>query len=300
MSHDSGSLRSIFLALGANLVIAIIKLAAALATGSGSMMAEAVHSFADTGNQCLLLLGMKRARKPPSPDYPLGWGKATYFWSFIVAVMLFSLGGLFSVYEGIHKLGAREPLDRPWLALVILGASIVLEGISFVGCLREIDKVRCGKSITRWFRESRRSELIVVFGEDLAALVGLGLASVAVILTMVTKDPLYDALGSMAIGTLLILVALAVGREIKSLLIGESVDPRTRDEMRSFVAGEEGVRRVIDMITLQLGPDVMVAVKAEMEAADAREMIDAINAVEKRIKERFPEVRWVFFEPDVE
>ncbi len=300
MSHDSGSMRSILLALFANLTIAAIKLTAAILTGSGSMMAEAVHSFADTGNQLLLLLGMKRARRPASIEYPLGYGRATYFWSFIVAVMLFSLGGLFSVYEGVHKLSSKEPLERPWLALIILGVSILLETISFAGCVREVNKVRGSRSLARWFKESRQSELLVVFGEDLAALVGLTLAAIAVVLAWVTGNPLFDALGSMAIGVLLILVALAVGKEVKSLLIGESVDAEIRDAMSAYLSEQPDVLQVIDMITVQMGPDVMVAVKARMKDMDSRQLVDTINRIERLFKDRFAQVKWLFFEPDNE
>ncbi len=300
MSHDSGSMRSILLALFANLTIAAIKLTAAILTGSGSMMAEAVHSFADTGNQLLLLLGMKRARRPASIEYPLGYGRATYFWSFIVAVMLFSLGGLFSVYEGVHKLSSKEPLERPWLALIILVVSILLETISFAGCVREVNKVRGSRSLARWFKESRQSELLVVFGEDLAALVGLTLAAIAVVLAWVTGNPLFDALGSMAIGVLLILVALAVGKEVKSLLIGESVDAEIRDAMSAYLSEQPDVLQVIDMITVQMGPDVMVAVKARMKDMDSRQLVDTINRIERLFKDRFAQVKWLFFEPDNE
>src|SRR2546430_9905642 len=168
MSARADSVRSILYALGANLAIAAAKTAAAIATGSSSMLAEAIHSYADSGNQGLLLWGMKQAKRPPSPDYPLGWGKAVFFWSFIVALVLFSLGGLFSLYEGWHKLEQPEPLSYPWAAVRVLAFGLVAETVSLRACLAEVNKLRGGKTLWRWFRETRQSELVVILGEDLA------------------------------------------------------------------------------------------------------------------------------------
>jgi len=176
MSHGADSVKSIIFALCANLAIAISKLIAAVVTGSSAMMAESVHSLADSGNQLLLLLGIKHAKRPPSPDYPLGFGKAVYFWSFIVALILFSMGGAYSIYEGIHKLHHPEPLSYPYVAVGVLLFSIAAESVSMWGCLREVNKELRGRSLGQWFRETRQSELLVVFGEDLAALLGLTLA----------------------------------------------------------------------------------------------------------------------------
>jgi len=221
------STRAIFFALGANLAIAAAKYVAAAITGSGSMLAEAVHSTADCGNQLLLLLGLRRARRPPSLDYPLGFGKETYFWSFVVALLLFTVGGLFSIYEGAHKLTAPEPLSAPILALGVLGFSIAMEAVSMAGALREVNKIRGGLGLWEWFRATRNSELVVVFGEDLAALAGLAFAFVAVLATALTGDPLYDALGSIAIGVLLVAVALAVAVRVGVgvLVAGGGPDP---------------------------------------------------------------------------
>lgn len=299
MAAKGNSTTAIFYALGANFAIFVTKLAAALVTGSSAMLAEAVHSLADCGNQGLLLVGMRRARKPPSPDFPLGFGKAIYFWSFLVALILFSAGGMFSLFEGWHKLHNPEPLKYAWVALLVLGFGIVAESFSMWGCLREVAKARDGRSLYRWFRESRQSELIVIFGEDLAALLGLTLAFLAVVLVMVTGDPRWDAIGTLGIGVLLIAVALFVGIEVKSLLIGQSVDPSVRDQIRQFVQDAPDVDRVLNVITLQLGDDVMVAVKAKMvSVAGADFLIKAINRTEASLRERFPEIRWCFFEPD--
>jgi cation diffusion facilitator family transporter len=264
------------------------------------MTAEAVHSLADCGNQGLLLLGMKSAKAPPSPDYPLGHGKAIYFWSFLVALLLFSVGGAFSIYEGVHKLQHPEPLNWPWIAVGVLAFGIVAESFSMWGCMREVNKARGTRSLWHWFRESRQSELIVIFGEDLAALLGLVFALGAVLLTMATGNPAFDAIGTLAIGVLLVVIAVFVAIEVKALLIGQSVDPEVREAIHAFINERPEVARVFNLITLQLGPDVMVSIKAEMSGdLSGRGLIDAINAVERDLKARFPEIRWSFFEPDV-
>jgi cation diffusion facilitator family transporter len=299
MSGHANSLRAIFLALGANFAIFIAKLVAAFITGSGAMLAEAVHSLADCGNQGLLLLGMRQDKRPPSPDYPLGWGRALYFWSFLVAILLFSVGGMFSIYEGVHKLTHPEPLKWAWLAVGVLAFSIVTEGISMHGCMQEVNKARDGRTIWQWFRETRASELLVIFGEDLAALIGLCLALLAVVLTMVTGNLFFDALGTIAIGVLLIVVAVAVAIEVKALLIGQGVEPKQRAAMVAFLEAHPEIDEVYNVLTLQMGTDVMVAIKAKMAAAPtARAMIEAINIVEADFKAEFKDVRWSFFEPD--
>ena len=301
MSHGADSTKSIIFALSANAAIALSKFVAAAMTGSGAMLAEAIHSLADTGNQGLLLIGLRHSRRPPSADFPLGYGKAIYVWSFLVALILFSVGGLFSLYEGIHKLSHPEPLKAPWWAIGVLVFAIAAESVSMWGCLREVAKARHGRSLWRWFRESRQSELLVVFGEDLAALIGLVLALVAVVATMLTGNPVYDSLGTVAIGTLLIVIAIFVAIEVKALLIGQGVDPMVDAEMRAWLNAQTEVASLLNLLTMQMGDRVMVAVKARMApmpSADA--LVDAINAVEARFRQQFPEVMWVFFEPDHE
>jgi len=293
------SLRTILYALGANLAIAAAKTAAAIATGSSAMLAEAIHSYADSGNQGLLLWGMRQAKRPPSPDYPLGWGKAVFFWSFIVALVLFSLGGLFSLYEGWHKLAHPEPIRFAWVAVGILVFGLIAETISLRACLHEVNKVRGERSLWRWFRESRQSELVVILGEDLAALLGLALALLAVLATMFTGNPAWDALGSMSIGAVLIVVAVGIGIEIKALLIGQSAEHATEAKLRDFLQRQAGVEKILRLITLQLGTSLMVAVKAKMAAETAAELVDAINRAEAATRAEFPEIQWLFFEPDV-
>ncbi|MGN6112712.1 MAG: cation diffusion facilitator family transporter [Luteimonas sp.] len=293
------STRAILFALGANFAIAVAKGVAAWFTHSSAMLAETVHSLADCGNQLLLLLGMRQAKKPASQEHPLGHGKAVYFWSFLVALMLFSVGGMFSLYEGIHKLQHPTPLKQWWWAAGVLVFGIVAEGISMRACLQEVAKVRGGRSLWRWFRGSRQSELVVIFGEDLAALLGLCFALAAVLLSVATGNPVWDAIGTVAIGALLMVVAVLVAIEVKAMLIGQSIDPHRQAQMRAFLESRPEVANVISLITLQLGSEVMVSVQARMrEASDAQALLLSINAVERAMKREFPEVRWSFFEPE--
>lgn len=300
MSGKADSVKTIFYALGANFLIFVAKFAAALFTRSGAMLAEAVHSLADCGNQVLLLWGVRQARKPPSPDYPLGHGREVYFWSFLVALMLFSVGGTYSLYEGLHKLDHPVALTRPWLAIGVLAFSIALETVSFRACLAEVSKVRDGRSYWRWFRESRNSELLVIFGEDLAALLGLVLALAAIVASMLSGDPRWDALGTIAIGGLLVLVAAFVAIEIKALLVGQGVDPAEHRAIYGWLNARPEVRGIFSLITMQMGEQVMVSVQAEMDFdLSGHELVAQINAIEKGLKQEFPQVRWLFFEPDV-
>jgi cation diffusion facilitator family transporter len=300
MSDHGSSARAILYAFIANLGIAISKLAAALYTSSGSMLAESIHSFADAGNQVLLFLGLKQSRRPPDAQHPLGYGKLSYFWSFIVALMLFSLGGLFSIYEGWHKLHEPEALNKPWVALAVLALAIVLETGSTIGCLREIKRLRKERSLRDWLRTTRNAELVVVLGEDIAALVGLVLAFGFVSLASVTGDVRYDAMGSITIGVVLICVSLFIALRIKGLIVGRSAEEDLQAGIRAEIAAQPGVEKLLNAITMQLGPQVMLAVKVKMTPGVAIEAaVENINHLEKRIKARFPEVAWCFVEPDV-
>jgi cation diffusion facilitator family transporter len=299
MSGTSGSVRAILYALGANIGIFIAKAVAAAITGSGAMLAEAVHSLADCGNQGLLLFGMKRAKRPPTPDYPLGYGKEVYFWSFLVALMLFSVGGAFSVYEGIHKMLQPEPIERPMIGVAVLAFSLALEWWSLRACLQEVNKTRGAQSWWRWFRDSRDSEMIVVFGEQLAALLGLAAALVAVGVTLYTGNPIYDAIGTLVIGLLLIVIAVFVAIEVKALLIGQSVSEEKRAAIRAYLQSRPEIHTLHNVITLQLGPDVMVSIKACLDPGlSGSEQVRQINEVEAGLRAGFPDVRWSFFEPD--
>ncbi len=294
------SLKSILFAFFANLSIAIAKGVAALFTGSSAMLAETVHSMADAGNQLLLILGLRQTSRAPTDEHPLGFGKSIYFWSFLVAVILFSIGGMYSLYEGVHKFMHPTEVKSPWIAVGVLIFAIVAESISMWGCMREVNKERHGRTLWRWFRESRTSALIVVFGEDIAALTGLVLALFAILATIATGDPMWDAMGTIVIGVLLLVIAVFIAIEIKALLIGQSVDPTKLNNMREFIESQPQVECVYNLLTMQFGPDAMVAVKARMvpQASDVA-LVKAINQTEAAFRERFGSVRWLFFEPDV-
>jgi cation diffusion facilitator family transporter len=299
MSEHGSSLRAILYAFLANLFIAITKSAAAAYTHSGSMMAEAIHSYADCGNQVLLFIGLKQGQRPPDKLHPLGHGRLTYFWSFIVALLLFSAGGLFSIYEGWHKLRAPEELHQAWVALLVLGISIVLETGSLIGCLREIAKVRRGRPLTKWVAQTRNAELVVVLGEDIAALVGLVLAFVFVSLAALTGDTRFDAAGSIMIGVVLILISAFIAGRIKRLLVGTSAEEDLEEAIKDLIGKDPEIVALYNAITQQLGPQVMLAAKIRMRPGISIEAaVASINALERRIRESFPEVGWCFIEPD--
>ena len=298
-NESSGSLAAIFWALGANTGIAIAKFAAAAYTGSGAMLAEAIHSVADAANQVLLLIGLRQAKDGVTEIHPLGTGRVVYFYAMMVALLLFLLGGAFSVVQGIQRLRHPEPVENALIALAVLGISIVLEAFSLRGAMREIRKTRGKRSFWRWFRETRQSELLVVAGEDIAALAGLSFAFIAVLASHATGNPIFDALGSIAVGVLLMIVALLVMREVKSLIVGESAEPEMRMQIRNHIEARPEVVSLISLITLQWGDAIVVAVQAQMKPQpSASALVDAINVVEESIQSRWPAVRWVFFEPD--
>lgn len=301
MSHQSASVKSIFFALLANLGIAITKTVAAVLTGSGAMLAEAIHSYADSGNQGLLFLGLKAAKKIPDSEHPLGYGKEIYFWSFIVALLLFSMGGLFSVYEGIHKISSHEGLKNPLIAVAVLSFSLILEAASLYGCITQINKLRHNMSLWAWYKNSRKSELVVVLGEDIAALLGLTFALISVVLSIITGNPVFDALGSIGIGVLLITISIFLAAKVKNLLIGQSADDETCTEIKNFLEARPEIDTILNLITLQLGPDIMVAVKAKMKKVNStEELVSRINACESDLRKKNPDIHWIFFEPDVE
>jgi len=301
MSSGHGSpAKAILYAFLANFGIAVTKGGAAIYTNSGSMLAEAIHSVADCLNQVLLFVGLKRAEKPPTSQHPLGYGKATYFWSFLVALMLFSMGGLFSIYEGWHKLRHPEEITKAWVALAVLGVAIVLETASLMGCLREIGKVRAGKPFGEWLRHTRGAELVVVLGEDIAALVGLVIAFAFVWLASATGDARYDAMGSIMIGVVLILVAVFIAVRISSLLLGKSAEPELRQAIDAFIAADPDIVQLYNSITSQLGPTVLLAAKIRMRSGlTIDEAAESINRLERELKAKFPNIGWCFIEPDV-
>ncbi len=296
---QASTMRAVLYALGANSGILIAKGVAAAVTGSSAMLAEAIHSAADCGNQVLLLFGMKDARRAPDARHPLGYGRAVYFWAFLVAVLLFTLGGMFSIYEGWHKLHQTEPISNAGIAIGVLLIAIVLEAFSLAGCVREIRKVSGTRTLWQFFRTSRNSELIVVLGEDIAALAGLAFALIAVVVAFVSGNPVYDAIGSIAVGVLLVVVAVLLSVEIKAMITGESAEAETEIAIRAFLKARPEVAEVYSLLTLQLGEGIMLAVKARMaESASAGALVDAIDRVEADLRTAFPAVQWCFFEPD--
>lgn len=300
MSGDS-STAHIIQSLVINLVIAAGKGVAAVVTGSGSMMAETLHSFADCGNQALLLLGVKSSRKPPSPTHPLGYGRVLYFWSFMVALLLFTGGGMFSIYESIHKLQHPEPVGDMRLALGILGFSLALEGWATYKNVQELNVRRKGRPFLRFLSDSKDSDLVVVFGENAAAVLGLFIALIAIGLSAYTGNGQWDAVGSLLIGGVLIGVALFLAREVQSLIVGEAADPEIAESVRSSVAEDARITGVLRLITVQQGPgEVILAMKLGFVLTmTVEEVSRAINELEDRIRARSPEVRWSFIEPDI-
>jgi cation diffusion facilitator family transporter len=297
MSQPNSS-TAIFYAFAANLGIAIAKTGAALWTGSGSLIAEAIHSYADCGNQVLLYIGMRRSAKKATSKHPMGYGRESYIWSMMVALILFSVGGVFSVYEGWLRYNEPHVVENAMTALIILGIAVAMEAFSLKGAITAIQEERGERSLWQWFKETHSSELMVVTGEDIAALAGLVVALVMLGLTLVTGDSHYDAMGSMLIGVLLIIVAAMIGREVHSLLIGETaVD--VRDNVQRLLLSQPCVVNIHNLWAINHGDGVMLAIKAElnpdMRVADAAL---AINDMEKQIKRENARVKWIFFEID--
>jgi len=299
-SSQGSTARAILYAFLANAGIAIAKTWAAWLTGSGSMLAEAIHSYADTANQVLLFLGLKQSLKPPDAEHPLGYGMLSYFWSFVVAMLLFSVGGLFSIYEGIHKLHDPEPLNQAWVAIVVLVVAISLESFSLLGCLRQIRDVRSERPFRVWLKHTRNSELVIVLGEDIAALLGLCLALLFISLAAMSGNPIFDAIGSMCIGVVLIVISVLLTLRMQSLLVGRSADPLIREAIDKVIRDNEDIEQVFNTITMQMGPYTMLAVKIKLRSGiDIDSAVDDINALEVRLKAEVPNLKWCFIEPDV-
>ncbi len=299
-SSQSATARAILYAFLANAGIAIAKTWAASLTGSGSMLAEAIHSYADTGNQVLLFLGLKQSVRPPDAEHPLGYGMLSYFWSFVVAMLLFSVGGLFSIYEGVHKFQNPEPLTQVWVAIVVLVIAICLESFSLLGCLRQIRAVRGERPFRVWLEHTRNSELVIVLGEDIAALLGLCLALLFISLAAISGNPVFDAIGSMCIGVVLIVISVFLTLRMQSLLVGRSADPLIREAIDKVIRDKQDIEQVFNTITMQMGPYTMLAAKIKLRSGiDIDTAIDDINALEVRLKEEIPNLKWCFIEPDV-
>lgn len=296
----AGNTGEVLKSLAVNAVIATSKGIAAAITGSGAMLAETLHSFADCGNQLLLLLGIRQSKKPADAKHPLGYGRSMYFWSFIVALLLFAGGGMFSIYEGVHKIQHPEPVGDITIALVILGISIGLEGWSTLGNIKLMNERRGATPFFRYMRETKDSDLIVVFGENSAAVLGLVLASIFIVISKLTDDGRWDAVGSLAIGAVLVGVAAFLAREVKSLLVGEGADPIVIKAAEQLVEDDPNVEKMIRILSIQQGPgEIVVAMKLKFrDGLTTQELVAAINAFEAELEKRVPEVKWSFIEPD--
>ena len=298
-ASEHSTRRAIVAAFLANIGIAIAKVIAFAITGSTSMMAEAIHSFADTGNQGLLFLGGARAKRPADEQHQFGHGAERYFWAFVVALVLFSLGALFSLYEGIEKLVHPHELESPAVAFVVLAVAVVLESLSLRTARREAAPHRGGLSWWQFIRRTKTPELPVVLLEDVGALCGLVFAFVGLGLATITDETRYDAIGSIAIGLLLGAIAIVLAIEMKSLLIGESAGSKVDAAIATAIESGAEVRRLIHLRTLQLGPDeLLVAAKVDIDAPDTTALADAIDGIEVRIRAAAPTAHLIYIEPD--
>ncbi len=297
----AGSMRAIVAAALANLGIAIAKFVGFIITGSSSMLAESIHSVADTTNQGLLVFGGRRAVRPATPEHPFGYGRDRYFWAFVVALVLFSVGGAFALYEGVQKLRDPHHMDAPIVAVVILVVAIVLESFSLRTAVREARPFRGRNTWAAYIRRSKSPELPVVLLEDLGALVGLVLALGGVVLTWTTGDPVWDGVGTVCIGALLVVIAVVLAVEMKSLLIGEAAGTEDQAAIRRAVEDGPEVRRLIHMRTQHIGPDeLLVAAKIEFDGRlTMPALAAAVDAVESRIRAAVPIARLIYLEPDL-
>jgi len=289
---------AILYAFAANLGIAATKTGAAFWTGSSSLLAEAIHSFADCGNQVLLFIGMKRSEKEATRKHPMGFGRESYIWSMMVAFILFSVGGIFSIHEGWQRYTHPHTVKNEGVAVLVLLIALGLEAFSLKGALSAMQQEKGTRSLWQWFKETQSSELMVVTGEDVAALAGLGVALVMLSLTMITGNTAYDAAGSILIGFLLITVAIVVGTEVHSLLLGEAaVD--ISNNVQQYLESQPCVLQVLNVWAISHGNNVMVSIKAEFQPdMTVRIAVDEINAMERQIKQTHARVKWIFFEID--
>jgi len=301
MKNRDSSIPVVLFAFGANLLIAVVKFVVFLLTRSSAILAETVHSAADSLNQIFLLVGIRNGRREPDQLHPFGFSSELYFWSFIVALLLFSAGAVYSIWQGIHKLMNPQPIHQIHYAFLILGLAILAEGAAFMKARGMVQRERRGMSVYKYLRCTKKSELIVVFMEDLAALTGLCIAMVCLILEYITDILVFDALASILIGLLLATVAAFLANETKSLLVGESADPMVVQGITRLLNEEDSVNHVIAMRTLHLGPeDILLAVKIEFnERLTSREISNLINGFEKDIRESYPQIKRIYIEPDI-
>lgn len=297
----SGGNKAIIAAFLANLGIAVTKLIAWVFSGSSSMLAESVHSLADAGNQILLLIGGRRAKKVADKQHPFGYGRVRYVYAFVVSIILFSVGGVFSIYEGFSKLQHPHPLEVWWLPMLVLTIAIILESFSLRTAIKESNPLRGNASWVQFIRHAKAPELPVVLLEDVAALLGLVFAFFGVGLTALTQNSLFDAIGTILIGLLLVAVAVVLGIEIKSLLVGEGASDEDVDKIEKALVDGEGIERIIHMKTLYLGPDeFMIGAKVGVAPqTTVRELAVIVDTAERRIRAVVPAARVIYIEPDV-
>lgn len=295
-------MRAVVAALLANLGIAISKFIAFAFTGSSSMLSEAIHSVADSGNQVLLLIGSKRAKKPADAKHPFGYGRRRYVYAFVVSIVLFLVGGLFSLYEGLHKFQHPEDLSDAWIAFLVLGIAIVLEALSFRTAIKEANHARGKRSLVAFIRDVRQPELPVILLEDLGALCGLIFALFGVTLAVVTGDGRWDGVGAMAVGTLLVIIAVFLAFEMAAMLVGEGALPEEDARIRAALEASPLVERVIHLRTLHVGPDeLLVGAKIAIRDAESAAGIAAgIDDAERRLREAVPTAAYVYLEPDLD
>lgn len=289
----------IFAALAGNLAIAIVKFAAAILSGSSAMMTEGVHSLVDTGNQGLLLYGLKRSRRPPDIIHPLGYGRELYFWSFVVALLIFAGGALVSVYQGILHIRRPEPLHHATINFVVLGLSFLFEGGSWLVALREFDRSRGELGWWRAIRRSKDPSTFTVLFEDTAALIGIGIAAIFIGLSLWTGDPRFDGIGSVLIGLVLAVVAILLGQECKGLLIGERASPELIAAISDIARAQPGVCAVNDVLSIHLAPDQVISILSLDfdDGMKTREIEEAVTAIEQRARAAHSEIRSVFIRP---
>jgi cation diffusion facilitator family transporter len=299
---QEGSKKAIVAAFMANLAIALAKLVGFIITGAASMLAESVHSFADSGNQGLLFLGGARARKTATAEHPFGYGRERYFWAFVVALVLFTLGGLFALFEGIEKLREPHEIEGAGVAFVILLVAVCMEGYSLRTAVKESNHVKGKESWAKFIRRSKSPELPVVLLEDVGALTGLMFAIVGLGLAEITGNPRFDAVGSIAIGILLCVIAVVLVIEMKGLLIGEAASPATISSIHRAMESTDCVRKVIHLRTQHLGPDeLLVAAKLSFDRTlSFPDLAEAIDACERNVRQAAPDARLIYIEPDME
>ncbi|HNA98028.1 MAG TPA: cation diffusion facilitator family transporter [Marmoricola sp.] len=309
MSAEGGT-KAVVAALLANMGIAVTKFVAFFLTGASSMLAEAIHSVADSGNQVLLLLGGRTSKREPTAQHPFGFGRERYIYAFIVSIVLFSVGGLFALYEAYHKL--QHVLEHPgdlgamagrwwWVPVAVLGIAIVMESLSFRTAIKESNKVRGSVSWVDFIRRAKSPELPVILLEDFAALAGLLFALFGVGLTLITQNPIFDVIGTALIGLLLVAVAVVLGVETKSLLLGESASKADQEQIATALQATEGILGIIHMKTLHLGPEeLLVAAKIDVSGTEtAAAVAEAIDRAEANIRAAAPTARVIYLEPDL-